>query len=45
MNKYEKPIMIMFDVSPVDIITTSTGAGNNDYEPGIELPDFEFPIG
>ena len=45
MNKYEKPTMIVFDVSPIDIITTSAEVDNDDYEPGTELPEFEFPFG
>ena len=43
MNKYEKPIAIMFNVSPSDIITTSPIPDDNDYEPGVELPEIVFP--
>ena len=42
MNKYEKPIAIMFNVLPTDIITTSSTPDDN-YEPGVELPEVEFP--
>ena len=44
MKNYEKPIAMIFNVSPVDIITTSAEVEGDDYEPGTELPELEFPF-
>ena len=43
MDKYKTPTVIIFNVSPSDIITTSPVEDNDDYEPGVDLPDLEFP--
>ena len=43
MDKYEMPIAVIMKLSPVDIITTSPNGGFDDGEPGIELPELEFP--
>lgn len=43
MKEYKKPIAIMFNLSSTDIITTSPVTDDSDYEPGINLPDLEFP--
>lgn len=43
MDKYEAPIAIMINISSSDIITTSPIGDSDDYEPGIELPELEFP--
>ena len=43
MDKYEMPIAVIMKLSPTDIITTSPIGDADDREPGIELPEFEFP--